>query len=76
MLCYSFGRCLHLRAMHRALLLTLATCGMRASEAVRLKIADIQWGSSDTGAGWAAYVLEKNMELPQARPISKQAIDE
>lgn len=60
-------------AMHRALLLTLATCGMRASEAVRLKIADIQWASCDTGAGWAAYVLGKNMELPQARPISKQA---
>lgn len=27
--------------MHRALLLTLATCGMRISEAVSLKVADL-----------------------------------
>lgn len=66
-------------AMHRALLLTLATCGMRISEAVGLKVADIQWQTNDNGAGWVAYVLGKNMEKPEARPLgkqAKQAIDE
>ena len=59
--------------MHRALLLTLATCGMRASEAVSLKISDIQWETNDSGAGWVAYVLGKNMDKPEARPLAKQA---
>ena len=60
-------------AMHRSLLLTLATCGMRVSEAVSLKISDIQWETNDGGAGWVAYVLGKNMERPEARPLAKQA---
>lgn len=60
-------------AMHRSLLLTLATCGMRVSEAVNLKITDIQWETNDGGAGWVAYVLGKNMDKPEARPLAKQA---
>ena len=60
-------------AMHRALLLTLATCGMRISEAISLKIADLQYESTDQGNGWVAYVLGKNMDKPEARPLGKQA---
>ena len=60
-------------AMHRALLLTLATCGMRISEAVSLRVSDIQFESNDSGAGWVAYVLGKNMTDPEARPLGKQA---
>lgn len=66
-------------AMHRALLLTLATCGMRISEAISLKITDLQWESADKGAGWVAYVLGKNMDRPEPRPLgmqAKKAIDE
>lgn len=59
--------------MHRALLLTLATCGMRISEAVSLKIADLHWETNDQGAGWVAYVLGKNMDKPEARPLGKGA---
>lgn len=59
--------------MHRALLLTLATCGMRISEAVSLRVSDIQWETNDSGAGWVAYVLGKNMEKPEARALSKKA---
>jgi len=60
-------------AMHRALLLTLATCGMRISEAVSLKVTDLQWETNDNGSGWVAYVLGKNMEKPEPRPLGKQA---
>jgi integrase len=60
-------------AMHRALLLTLATYGMRINEAVSLKVMDLQWETNDNGAGWVAYVLGKNMEKPEARPLGKQA---
>ncbi len=60
-------------SMHRALLLTLATCGMRISEAVSLRVSDIQFESNDSGAGWVAYVLGKNMVDPEARPLGKQA---
>lgn len=59
--------------MHRALLLTLATCGMRISEAVSLRVSDIQYETNENGAGWVAYVLGKNMEKPEARPLGKQA---
>lgn len=59
--------------MHRALLLTLATCGMRISEAVNLKLTDLQWQTNDSGAGWVAYVMGKNMDKPEARPLGKQA---
>lgn len=66
-------------AMHRALLLTLATCGMRISEAVNLRVTDIQFQTSDDKSGWVAFVLGKNMTEPEARPLgkgAKQAIDE
>lgn len=59
--------------MHKALMLTLATCGMRISEAVNLRIADIQFEANEDGSGWVAYVLGKNMEKPEARPLGKQA---
>lgn len=59
--------------MHRALLLTLGTCGTRISEAVNLKVNDIQHQSNDAGAGWVAYVLGKNMTEPEARPLGKDA---
>lgn len=59
--------------MHRALFLTLATCGMRISEALSLKVADIQWDTDSDGVGWVAYVLGKNMEKPEPRPLGKQA---
>lgn len=59
--------------MHRALLLTLATCGMRISEAVSLKVSDLQWETNDNAAGWVAYVMGKNMEKPEARPLGKAA---
>lgn len=65
--------------MHRALLFTLATCGMRISEAVSLRVSDIQYEINDNGAGWVAYVLGKNMEESEARPLgkgAKVAIDE
>ncbi len=59
--------------MHRALLMTLATCGMRISEAVSLRVADIQHETNENGAGWVAYVLGKNMVEPEARPLGKAA---
>jgi integrase/recombinase XerD len=59
--------------MHRALLLTLATCGMRISEAVGLKVADLQFVETDDRKGWAAYVLGKNMDAPEGRALGKQA---
>lgn len=65
--------------MHRALITTLATVGMRVSEALDLKYADIRFETTPSGEGWVCYVLGKNMETPEARPMSrqaKQAIDE
>lgn len=59
--------------MHRAFLLTLATCGMRVSEAVGLRVSDIQYETNEDGAGWVAYVMGKNMDKPEARPLGKQA---
>lgn len=65
----------HTRAgkMHRALLLTLATCGMRISEAVGLRVADLQFVEADERKGWVAYVLGKNMDEPEGRALGKQA---
>lgn len=60
-------------AMHRALLITLATCGMRISEAINLKIKDIQFQENGDVSGWVAFVLGKNMEIPEARPLSTKA---
>src|SRR5262245_19116676 len=60
--------------MHHALLYTLATCGMRISEAVNLKVTDIQVGTDENNTtGWMVYVLGKNMTQPEARALSKQA---
>jgi len=46
---------------------------MRISEAVNLKVSDIQYQSNDGGSGWVAFVLGKNMTDPEARPLGKQA---
>jgi integrase/recombinase XerD len=66
--------------MHHALLLTLATAGMRISEAVALKVNDIQWDEDEDGhQGWLVYVLGKNMDKPEPRALgkrAKQAIDQ
>ncbi len=59
--------------MHRALLMTLAECGMRISEAVALKVADIQWQDGEDGAGWVAWIWGKNMDEAEARPLGKRA---
>jgi integrase/recombinase XerD len=60
--------------MHHALLLTLATCGMRISEATNLRIGDIKYGRDDDGnSGWMVYVLGKNMDKPEARALGREA---
>lgn len=60
--------------MHRALLLTLATCGMRISEAVALRVSDITFGTDDDGnSGWSVMVLGKNMDKPEPRALGKAA---
>jgi integrase len=46
---------------------------MRISEAVNLKIADLQFETNEDGSGWVALVLGKNMEKPEPRPLGKQA---
>ena len=59
--------------MHHALLLTLATCGMRISEAVALRAGDLQYVEDGERRGWVAYVLGKNMDAPEGRALGRQA---
>lgn len=61
--------------MHRALLLTLAGCGMRISEAVTLKRAQLRWAVNDeTGrAGWVADIAGKNKVEAEPRALSTEA---
>jgi integrase/recombinase XerD len=65
--------------MHRALLLTLATTGMRISEAVTLTQAQLQHGTDDDGRrGWMVFVAGKNQvdEKPRAMGVqAKAAVD-
>jgi integrase/recombinase XerD len=66
--------------MHRALLLTLATAGLRITEAVGLQQAQLEWGTDDDGKqGWMAHIAGKGQADAKPRAIgkeAKQAIDE
>lgn len=66
--------------MHHALLLTLATVGMRITEAVTLQVSQIVWGEDDEGRqGWMVYIAGKNKVEPEPRALgiqAKRAIDE
>lgn len=61
--------------MHYALLATLAGCGMRVTEAVRLTSAAIHWEvNQETGkAGWVADIAGKNKVEAEPRPLSTEA---
>jgi integrase len=60
--------------MHRALLLTLATAGIRISEAVTLRRSQIEWGQDEEGNfGWMVYVAGKNQVEEKPRALGKQA---
>ena len=69
--------------MHRALLMTLATGGMRISEAVTLKVSQIEWMESvdDNGnpsMGWVVNIAGKNQVDEKPRALAdkaKHAID-
>ena len=65
--------------MNYALLLTLATVGLRASEAATLRYSQIEEAQNETGAGWVVYVMGKDQadEMPVALSVAaKDAIDE
>ncbi len=66
--------------MHRALLLTLATVGLRISEAVTLQPGQLEWGTDDDGKqGWMAHVAGKGQADAKPRAmgkVAKIAIDE
>lgn len=60
--------------MHRALLLTLATAGMRISEAVTLQQSQLEWGSDDEGKqGWMVHIAGKGQADAKPRAIGKEA---
>lgn len=65
--------------MHRALLLTLATAGLRISEAVTLRLSQLEWGADDEGRqGWMAHVAGKGQAEAKPRALgmaAKAAID-
>lgn len=66
--------------MHHALLLTLATVGLRISEAVTLRQEQLEWGTDDDGKqGWMAHVAGKGQADAKPRAMgkeAKQAIDD
>lgn len=66
--------------MHRALLLVLATAGLRISEAVTLQQSQLEWGTDDDGKqGWMVHVAGKGQADAKPRAMgkeAKQAIDE
>jgi integrase/recombinase XerD len=60
--------------MHRALLLTLATVGLRISEAVTLQQSQLEWGTDDDGKqGWMAHVAGKGQADAKPRAMGKEA---
>lgn len=60
--------------MHRALLATLASSGLRVSEAVTLTTGQIEHGVDDEGRpGWSVLVMGKNEIEPSRRPLSVEA---
>lgn len=64
--------------MHKALLLTLATGGMRISEAVTLKMSQIEWmeltdDNGNPSFGWVVQVAGKNQVEEKPRALSHKA---
>ena len=63
--------------MHRALLETLATSGLRISEAVSLTVGQIKFGESGEGndkqTGYFLLILGKNEREPSQRPLGRSA---
>ncbi|MCB0095617.1 MAG: tyrosine-type recombinase/integrase [Caldilineaceae bacterium] len=60
--------------MHRSLLLTLATSGVRISEAVTLKLSQIEWYTDEDGeSGWVIYVAGKNQVEEKPRALGTKA---
>lgn len=60
--------------MHRALLATLASSGLRISEAVTLTSGQMVYGVDDDGrAGWCLLIMGKNETEPGKRPLSLEA---
>ena len=60
--------------MHHALLLTLATVGLRVSEAVTLRQEQLEWGTDDDGKqGWMAHVVGKGQADAKPRAMGKEA---
>lgn len=57
--------------MHRALLLTLAACGMRITEAVTLTRSQIHWAvnEEDNTAGWVVEIAGKNKADTEPRDL-------
>lgn len=66
--------------MHRALLMTLATTGVRITELVTLTQEQIRWGiGDDKTEGWQVMVAGKNKTEPTPRALAlaaKDAIDD
>ena len=62
--------------MHRALMLTLASSGIRISEAVTLTSDQIEWYTDEDGkSGWVIFVAGKNEVEEKPRAIGKSAKD-
>lgn len=62
-------------AMHKALLYTLSGSGLRISEALRLKMDDIEYGTDGDGnAGYVVQVITKGRTHPEPRPMSVAAV--
>jgi integrase len=60
--------------MHRALLLTLATAGLRISEAVTLQQSQLEWGTDDDGKqGWMVHVAGKGQADAKPRAMGREA---
>lgn len=57
--------------MHHALLLTLAACGMRITEAVTLKRSQIRWAvnEEENTAGWVVDIAGKNKVEAEPRDL-------
>jgi integrase/recombinase XerD len=60
--------------MYHALLLTLATVGLRISEAVTLQQSQLEWGTDDDGKhGWMVHVAGKGQADAKPRAMGKEA---
>lgn len=61
--------------MHHALMATLATSGVRITEAVGIRLSDIEYLDDDGygGHGWHVSVWAKGEDKPKRRALGKQA---